>query len=62
MTDRTAQSEKWRMPRVDIGLDRAMPLFQHHGSDTQGEVVITRLLGRDTALVAQNLALSRTSI
>ena len=50
------------MPRVDIGLDRAMPLFQHHGSDTQGEVVITRLLGRDTALVAQNLALSRAFI
>ena len=50
------------MPMVDIGLDPAMPLFQHHGSDTQGEVVITRLLSRDTALVAQKLASARAFI
>jgi hypothetical protein len=50
------------MPRVDIELDPAMPLFQHHGSDTQGKVVITGLLNRDTALVAQKLASARTFI
>jgi hypothetical protein len=38
-----------------------MPLFQHHGSDTQGKV-ITSLLSHDTALVAQKLVSARAFI
>jgi hypothetical protein len=62
MTDRTARSGKWCHACAIIGLDLAMPLFQHHGLDAQGKVVMTRPLSRDTALVAQKLTTACASI